>query len=117
MATPAPRRGPVDDSSWLGLALWRLSAGILYVLALLLVPHHLRAAVFLLLAALLCLPGTRAGVLLNTGVRVGAGFSALGALALVIAAMLSAASQDESQIPEIAAIGGLVAAAAQAAKH
>lgn len=116
MTASTPAQTPVDDSSWLGLALWRLSAGILYALALLLVPRHLPAAVFMLLAALLCLPGSRSAFLRGTGLRVGAGFSALGAMALVLGAVLSAGWPSRLPIPPVAASGGLVVAAAQSAK-
>ena len=78
MATLIATPTSVKETAWLGLALWRLSAGILYALALLLVPRQLPAAVFLLLAALLCLPSCRAAFHRHTGVRVHAVFGLLG---------------------------------------
>ncbi len=107
----------VDHSlSWVGLALWRLSAGILYAFALLLVPSQLPAAVLLLLATLLCLPGNRAACRRNTGLRLGAGLSATGVAALLLGAVLSAGWQTKLPISLEATTVGLVVAATPAAK-
>lgn len=115
MATSIATPTSVKEPAWLGLALWRLSAGILYALALLLVPRHLLTAVFLLLTALLCLQSFRAAFHRHTGVRVGRMFSQSGATALVLGAVLGGGGQVKQPISEVRVPGELVIAAVQAA--
>ncbi len=88
-----------DGSSSLGIALWRLIAGGLYALALLLIPHDLQAALFTLGAALLCLPGMRAALLHHTGLRLGGRLSAVGTSVLMLGAVLSAGEQPALTAP------------------
>jgi hypothetical protein len=80
----------VDDSSWFSLMLWRLSAAASFALALLFIKHGLLGAVILLLVAVFCLPGTRAGFRQKTGVRIpGAANVAVGAV-LALCGVVSA---------------------------
>lgn len=98
----------------LGLVVWRLVAGGLYALALLLITPDLSAAVLTLCAALLCLPAMRSAFRRRTGWRLGGACCAAGAAALMLAAILSVGTE---QTPPIGPVdGGVVLATAQAAK-
>ena len=117
MAASIAPQTPVKKNLWLGLVLWRLSAGILYALALLLVPRQLPTAVLFLFAAIVCLPGCRSAVRRYTGLRVGAGSSACGAIALVLGAIVSAGLRANLPVPSGTATSSVVIAAAQAGKR
>ena len=84
-----------------GLLLWRLIAGGLYGLALLLIPHDLQSALLTLLAASLCLPGTRVALLHHTGLRLGGGQSAVAAGALMPGAAPVAENQPVLAVPAV----------------
>ena len=80
----------VEESSWFGLMLWRLSAVASFALALLLIRHSLFGAVLLLLVAVFCLPGTRASFRQKTGVRVPGAASVAVGVVLALCGVVSA---------------------------
>lgn len=97
----------LTSRSLLGLAIWRLATAMLFGCSLLLVPHDLVAAVFALLASLVCIPEARAHLPDGTGLRIGGVAAAAGALGLMQCAVLSTDWQGESQVA-ISASGGVV---------
>ena len=82
-ASPLERQAEAGPTPW-GMALWRLAAMLLYAASLMLIPHDLPAAVFTLMAALLCLPGARAAMRERTGWRVGGAAAASAVMVLLL---------------------------------
>ncbi len=107
MRAPVVVRPVLPSPSLLGMALWRLATAMLFGCSLLLVPHDLVAAVFALLASLVCLPEVRAHLREGAGLRIGGVAAAAGALGLMQCAVLSTDWQGES-LDASSASGGVV---------
>ena len=106
---PAPILAPpaLGYPALLGIALWRLAAALLYACSLILIPHDLPAAVFVLLATLVCLPGARAALRERTGLRVGGVVAASGAMVLLLCAVVSTGLQADAPISSAGAAGAV----------
>jgi crotonobetainyl-CoA:carnitine CoA-transferase CaiB-like acyl-CoA transferase len=91
-------------------------AALLYALSLVLIPLNMLAALAVLMAALLCLPEPRDAIWVRTGVRLGGISTALLAITLVLAALMSAGWQDEGLSTEVVADDVLVVSATQDSK-
>ncbi len=100
----------------LGALLWRCVAALLYACSLLLIPHNLPAAVFALLAALVCFPGVRAALRDSTGLHVRGTAAASGAVFLLLCAAVSTGYQADVTISSMGATGAVVASASPAGK-
>ena len=74
---------------------WRCAAALLYALSMVLIPLNVLAAVAVLMAALLCLPEPRDAIWVRTGVRLGGIATALLAMTLVLAALMTTGWQDD----------------------
>jgi tetrahydromethanopterin S-methyltransferase subunit D len=114
MPAPTLARPAVAAPSLFGTALWRFAATLLYACSLMLIPHDLPAAVFALLAALVCLPGARAALRERTGLRVGAALTAAGATGLLLCAVAMTGHPAQAAISS--ASDGAVPDASQAGK-
>lgn len=115
MPAPTPVR-TATAHALLGAALWRCVAALLYACSLLLIPHNLPAAVFVLLAALACLPGPRAALRDRTGLHVGGASAASGAVLLLLCALVSTGYEADATISSVGATGAVVAFASPAGK-
>lgn len=115
---PAPILAPpaLGYPSLLGMVLWRLAATLLYACSLVLIPHDLPAAVFALLAALVCLPGARAALRERTGLRVGGVVAASGAAVLLLCAVVSPVLQADAPVSSAGAAGAVVVSASLTGK-
>jgi hypothetical protein len=116
MLSPALSRPEVPWPLLLRAAAWWLVAGLLYASSLLLVPVNLPAAVFALLASLVCLPGARIAFREFTGIRVGGAAAAMVAMTLVLGAVVSAGWPADTLAEGTIAADELVVTASQASK-
>ena len=93
--------------SLFGAAMWRLAAALLYGCSLLLVSHDLPAAVFCLMAALVCLPGARADLRRRTGIHVGGVVAASATVVLLLCAVVRAGTPAEDPISSASAVAAV----------
>jgi len=93
--------------SLFGAAMWRLAAALLYGCSLLLVSHDLPAAVFCLMAALVCLPGARADLRRRTGIHFGGVVAASATVVLLLCAVARAGLSAEDPISSASAVAAV----------
>jgi hypothetical protein len=116
MPTSTLARSALQSPSLFATVLWRFAATLLYACSLILIPHDLAAAVFALIAALVCLPGARAAILERTGLRVSGAVAASAASVLLLGVVVRTGLPFEAPTSSGEATGVLLVSTSLAGK-